>query len=1225
MPAAAAAGRSEVWALSLELLQASQVQGLRKDARQGSKAITAFGHSHQWKDAMLTLQELESSDIEPNVVLFGSLTNALKGGSGWQLAFEVLERSAHEGLQSLFAHNAAMSACRATWVAGLALLASMTSVRWSDAVTYNTAITVCTNGKQAQRATRLLNNIKDDGLVPDQVSFASVILACKMAADWQAAVALWQEMEEQPHLRPDSMTHGVVMAACCSGQQWERALRMLESICQNHDPDLVTVNTALSACSLGRCWLLTLTLLERLQRSTQPDVISLNAALTTCERADSWQAAVALMQTLSQFLQPDGVSYASCTSACGAGAGSQRWGLGLHLLTAAAQRGLLRQEATSSALKALQEAEFGFQRWARALLLFNQAILAKLQPDSLFLTAALGACRDGAFEGSMRAGEQARSLLARLGQDADIAALGVALDTSEAAADHAGSVGLLAEISGEELRLLHELQVSTVYRAVIGIDLLQHCSTLIQACFHRVVVAPVLPRLQELAHSELEHGECFCPRLRARRDPLLERQPMLGASASAKALLVLGMHQENQTWSSIARCSTRSCTSASLVRASLDAIATALSAWLAFSIHPKAAIAPSRGRISATMPGGPNIISPIAAHHDRAPHGERQALLTLAAAISTAQHTPGQNLGDAKCGLTVFQSPFALVDEDGSGRIEKSELEVLLSFLGLDPDGGQVDSLFDVLDTDKDGLISFQEFVDFVFRTGDRDFLTESEFMKVRELQAAHKEAQKAPVPGEDVRDAQAAQEEQLPVKDATEAKIPSTAQAKSPSAAQEEELVRLRRRTEELEEGLRQREKVIERLTGKLQKAREEARGIGRHSRGDSKASKASSSKSSSPRQPQGDVDESPDVLKREISQLKKQLHEKQYSVQRLENQQEKIISGYTDFVHALLQSSASEQLQKHCNLKTAEMLGKGAYGFVMKCQDKEHQEVVVKLQGPRWASVAAQEWANGSACSHENIVAHLQVLMHYDGRAELEGKIMQAFETGTFTGKQPKLLPDRYICMLMEHMNRGTVQHLSKEDLINLEGLAAVIRQVASALAFMHKGKRTHNDVKPENILLKQLPDSPHLIVKLADFGLAQCSVERDRDLELSAYTFWCLGLRETFEHMPAKAERPGAVERFKQEALPQDSQARLRKAIGEVIADLWTCSTSMQCVATMEELKDAELSLQQESHQPVAANADREVSHRMERQAVLWKAVDMVTIARKWSEEVDYQGWL
>ncbi|CAJ1337440.1 unnamed protein product [Effrenium voratum] len=59
MPAAAAAGRSEVWALSLELLQASQVQGLRKDARQGSKAITAFGHSHQWKDAMLTLQELE--------------------------------------------------------------------------------------------------------------------------------------------------------------------------------------------------------------------------------------------------------------------------------------------------------------------------------------------------------------------------------------------------------------------------------------------------------------------------------------------------------------------------------------------------------------------------------------------------------------------------------------------------------------------------------------------------------------------------------------------------------------------------------------------------------------------------------------------------------------------------------------------------------------------------------------------------------------------------------------------------------------------------------------------------------------------------------------------------------------------------------------------------------------------------------------------------------------
>lgn len=225
--------------------------------------------------------------------------------------------------------------------------------------------------------------------------------------------------------------------------------------------------------------------------------------------------------------------------------------------------------------------------------------------------------------------------------------------------------------------------------------------------------------------------------------------------------------------------------------------------------------------------------------------------------------------------------------------------------------------------------------------------------------------------------------------------------------------------------------------------------------------------------------------------------------------------------------------------------MLGKGSYGFVMTCQDKEHQEqIVVKLQGSRWASVAAQEWAHGTACKHENIVSHLEVLMHHDSEAYLEGKIIQAFDDGTFSGRRPKIFPDRYICMLMEHMDRGTVQHLADKGLINLEGLAAVVRQVGSALAFMHKSKRTHNDVKPENILLKQVPGSSSLIVKLADLGLAQCSVERERDMELTAYTFWCIGLGETFEHVPAWPDRQSAAERFRQHALPQDPRRDLRR---------------------------------------------------------------------------------
>mmetsp|Transcript_25537 Transcript_25537/g.59319 ORF Transcript_25537/g.59319 Transcript_25537/m.59319 type:complete len:310 (-) Transcript_25537:39-968(-) len=297
--------------------------------------------------------------------------------------------------------------------------------------------------------------------------------------------------------------------------------------------------------------------------------------------------------------------------------------------------------------------------------------------------------------------------------------------------------------------------------------------------------------------------------------------------------------------------------------------------------------------------------------------------------------------------------------------------------------------------------------------------------------------------------------------------------------------------------------------------------------------------------------------------------------------------------------------------------MQGKGAYGFVLTCQDKEHQnQVVVKLQSPRWAAVAAQEWAHGAASKHEHIVSHLQVLLHYDSDSELERKIEKAFVDGVFTGKRPKIFPDRYVCMVMEYMDRGTVQHLSKEGLIDLEGLAAILRQVTAALAFLHKSKQTHNDIKPENILLKKGPGQ-HLIVKLADFGLAQWSIDRQRDSELTAYTLWCIGLNEPFELMPSKPDRPHAADRFAAEALAKDPRKDLRAALGKVVRELWACATDMAIVATSEDFCDAQLVIHEEKHAEIEANAKQEIGPRLERQAkLLWKAVHMVTIVRKWS---------
>ncbi|CAE7605395.1 CML4 [Symbiodinium natans] len=91
-----------------------------------------------------------------------------------------------------------------------------------------------------------------------------------------------------------------------------------------------------------------------------------------------------------------------------------------------------------------------------------------------------------------------------------------------------------------------------------------------------------------------------------------------------------------------------------------------------------------------------------------------------------------------------IQEQFAMLDFNGSGKIEREELQELLTFLGLDPQDGQLDTLWTVLDTDEDGLISFQEFLDFVFSTGDVSFFTPTELEMVREFSRRRKSSRES-------------------------------------------------------------------------------------------------------------------------------------------------------------------------------------------------------------------------------------------------------------------------------------------------------------------------------------------------------------------------------------------------------------------------------------------------------------------------------------------------
>ena len=62
--------------------------------------------------------------------------------------------------------------------------------------------------------------------------------------------------------------------------------------------------------------------------------------------------------------------------------------------------------------------------------------------------------------------------------------------------------------------------------------------------------------------------------------------------------------------------------------------------------------------------------------------------------------------------LAEFREIFKLVDRDGSGTITKEELAELMETLGIDATQEEVDMMISEIDTDDNGSIDFDEFVD---------------------------------------------------------------------------------------------------------------------------------------------------------------------------------------------------------------------------------------------------------------------------------------------------------------------------------------------------------------------------------------------------------------------------------------------------------------------------------------------------------------------------------
>eukprot|EP00005_Dracoamoeba_jomungandri_P003196 CAMPEP_0174250890 /NCGR_PEP_ID=MMETSP0439-20130205/909_1 /TAXON_ID=0 /ORGANISM="Stereomyxa ramosa, Strain Chinc5" /LENGTH=514 /DNA_ID=CAMNT_0015331069 /DNA_START=133 /DNA_END=1674 /DNA_ORIENTATION=+ len=156
---------------------------------------------------------------------------------------------------------------------------------------------------------------------------------------------------------------------------------------------------------------------------------------------------------------------------------------------------------------------------------------------------------------------------------------------------------------------------------------------------------------------------------------------------------------------------------------------------------------------------------------------------------------------------------------------------------------------------------------------------------------------------------------------------------------------------------------------------------------------------------------------------------------------------------------------------------IGKGRFGEVFSSEDKENkEEVAIKVFSNKYSK----------------------------DRYEIGNEVatMQNFDHPNITSFRSTYLFDDTVWIVMELCEFGSLrEYVKMETMIFKESeIAYVTHQVLKGLAYIHKQKKVHRDIKSGNILITASGD-----IKLADFGLCCVYTESKPPSKMAGSRYW------------------------------------------------------------------------------------------------------------------------
>lgn len=155
--------------------------------------------------------------------------------------------------------------------------------------------------------------------------------------------------------------------------------------------------------------------------------------------------------------------------------------------------------------------------------------------------------------------------------------------------------------------------------------------------------------------------------------------------------------------------------------------------------------------------------------------------------------------------------------------------------------------------------------------------------------------------------------------------------------------------------------------------------------------------------------------------------------------------------------------------DFRIQDLLGEGSFAQVYKCVETKSQTVFALKEFDQKhkefdEKTVEQEVLVWTDVVHENIV-----------------RLYASFATGS------------YMYFVLEYVDGGSLfNHMMQRHKYSEKEAANILKQVLEALHYLHKKRIVHRDVKPDNLLIKQVPDTAgkskqHPTIKLCDFGFA------------------------------------------------------------------------------------------------------------------------------------------